>query len=48
VERQKDGKFQRRKFEVEEFEMEMVGNQLIDTYAKIKKHEFTNGCGEED
>ena len=48
VEKQKDGRFQRRKFEVEEFEMEIVGNQLVDSYTKIKNHEFSNGCGEEN
>ncbi len=48
VERQKDGRFQRRKFEVEEFEMEIVGRQLVESYAKIKNHEFTEGCGEEN
>lgn len=48
VERQKDGRFQRRKFEVEEFEMEIVGKQLVDSYAKIKNHEFNEGCGEEN
>jgi len=47
VEKQKDGRFQRRKFEVEEFEMEIVGKQLVDSYSKIKNHEFTDGCGDE-
>ena len=48
VEKQKDGRFQRRKFEVEEFEMEIVGKQLVDSYTKIKNHEFSEGCGEEN
>ncbi len=48
VEKQKDGRFQRRKFEVEEFEMEIVGKQLVDSYTKIKNHEFSIGCGEEN
>ncbi|MEM9545657.1 MAG: ATP-dependent DNA helicase [Bacteroidota bacterium] len=43
----KDGKFNKRKFEVEPFEMEIVGDQLTDTYTKIKNHEFTEGCGDE-
>jgi DNA helicase-2/ATP-dependent DNA helicase PcrA len=47
VEKTKDEKFYRRKFEVEPFEMEIVGKQLIETYAKIKNHEFSNGCEEE-
>lgn len=47
VEKTKEGKFYRRKFEVEPFEMEIVGDQLIDTYDKIKRHEFTKGCEEE-
>ena len=48
VEKQKDGRFQRRKFEVEEFEMEIVGKQLVDSYKSIQNHEFTKGCGEEN
>ena len=48
VEKTKEGKFYRRKFEVEPFEMEIVGDQLTDTYEKIKKHEFTTGCEEEN
>lgn len=47
VEAQKDGRFQRRKFEVEEFEMEIVGQQLVDSYTKIMNHEFAEGCGDE-
>lgn len=47
VEKTKEGKFYRRKFEVEPFEMEIVGKQLTDTFAKIKNHEFTVGCEEE-
>lgn len=47
VEAQKTGKFQRRKFEVEEFEIEIVGTQLKETYESIKNHEFTEGCGDE-
>ena len=47
VEKTKEGKFYRRKFEVEPFEMEIVEKQLTDTYAKIKNHEFTIGCEEE-
>ena len=27
---------------------EVVANQLIESYAKIMKHEFSQGCGEED
>jgi DNA helicase-2/ATP-dependent DNA helicase PcrA len=48
VEKTKEGKFYRRKFEVEQFEMVIVGDQLTDTYEKIKKHEFTTGCEEEN
>ncbi|MDF1697297.1 MAG: ATP-dependent DNA helicase [Saprospiraceae bacterium] len=48
VEMTKEGKFYRRKYEVEPFEMDIVGEQLTDTYAKIKKHEFTTGCEEEN
>lgn len=48
VEKQKDGRFQRRKFEVEEFEMEIVGKQLVDSYKGIQNHEFTKGCDEEN
>ncbi len=47
VEKTKDGKFYRRKFEVEPFEIKVVGEQLTDTYTKIKNHEFTTGCEEE-
>ncbi len=47
VEKTKEGRFYRRKFEVEPFEMEIVGAQLTDTYDKIKRHEFTEGCEEE-
>jgi len=47
VEKTKEGKFYRRKFEVEPFEMEIVGEQLTDTFDRIKKHEFTKGCEEE-
>ena len=47
VERMKDGRFQRRKFEVEPFEMDIVGQQLSDTYDRIKNYEFSNGCNEE-
>ena len=47
VEKTKEGRFYRRKFEVEPFEMEIVGDQLTDTYDKIKRHEFTTGCEEE-
>ena len=35
-------------FEVSDFEIETVGNQLKDTYQKIKNHEFADGCQEED
>jgi len=48
VEAQKDGRFQKREFEVEDFEIEIVGQQLKETYQKIKNHEFTEGCGEEN
>jgi len=48
VEQTKDGRFHRRKFEVEPFEMEIVGTQLTDTYEKIKNHEFTQGCEEDN
>ena len=48
VEMSKEGKFYRRKFEVELFEMEIVGDQLTSTYASIKNHEFTKGCEEEN
>ena len=47
VEKTKEGRFHRRKFEVEQFEMDIVGQQLTDSYEKIKNHEFTNGCEEE-
>lgn len=47
VERTKEGKFYRRKFEVEQFEMDIVGEQLTNTYESIKNHEFDKGCEEE-
>jgi DNA helicase-2/ATP-dependent DNA helicase PcrA len=48
VEKTKEGRFYRRKFEVEPFEMDIVGDQLKDTYEKIKNHEFMTGCEEEN
>jgi len=47
VEAQKDGRFQRREFTVEGFEIEIVGDQLKSVYNKIKNHEFDKGCGDE-
>jgi len=47
VEAQKDGRFQRREFTVEGFEVDIVGDQLKSVYDKIKNHEFDKGCGDE-
>jgi DNA helicase-2/ATP-dependent DNA helicase PcrA len=48
VEKNKDGKFQRKEFSIESFEIEKVGEQLQSTYAAILAHEFTPGCGDAD
>ena len=41
-------KLVRKTIEVSPEDMAIVEQQLVDSYAKIKNHEFEKGCGEED
>lgn len=43
----KTGKFFNRKYIVQTEEIKVVGEQIKDTWDKIHRHEFQNGCNEE-
>ncbi|GLR17710.1 ATP-dependent helicase [Portibacter lacus] len=43
-----DDKFKRAEFEVSDFEIVFVGEQLSSVYQKIKNKEFSKGCNEDD
>ena len=43
-----DEKFKHKTFEVSDFEVEIVGDQVVDVYQKIKNKEFSSGCNEDD
>ncbi len=48
VQPNKEGDYFRKKQEVSDQDIELVGEQIVDTYQKIKEHEFNRGCGKED
>lgn len=43
-----DDKFKRHTIVIDPFELDIVEKQLIDSYQKIKAHQFEPGCGKED
>jgi len=47
VEKDNNDKFRKVEFNIEPFETDIVGLQLIETYNNIKNHVFTPGCGDE-
>ena len=48
VEPDKNDDFIQKVFEVDPLDLEIVGRQLVDTYNKIKHHQFQEGCREEN
>ncbi len=48
LEKDSNGDFKQKAFEVSDMEIEIVSEQLKESYKKIKNHDFENGCGEED
>ena len=48
VEPDKQHKFQHFKMVVSQKDLEIVGDQLVDSYTRIMNHEFSRGCGEEN
>ena len=48
IEPDDNGKNKNYVIDVKEEHMQIVEDQLLDTYDKIKAHEFEKGCGEED
>lgn len=47
IEPNKDGKYKNYPREVEQFEIDIVENQLTHSYKKIMNHEFEKGCNDE-
>ena len=47
LEPDKDDKFLVKSFEVEDFEVDIVADQLTTTYEKIMNHEFSEGCNDD-
>jgi DNA helicase-2/ATP-dependent DNA helicase PcrA len=47
VEPDKFDNYQQFKIAVDPKDVQIVGDQLVDVYQKIKNHEFTKGCGED-
>ncbi len=47
VEPEKKGGFYKHKFEINSKDVKIVSSQIVDTYDKIKQHEFNKGCGDE-
>lgn len=47
IEKNSKDQFTQRQFDIEQFEMDMVGDQLVETYNNIKAHKFDEGCRDE-
>lgn len=48
IEPDQDGNTNRATIEVSDHDLEVVGEQIIDTYGRIQRHEFAQGCGDPD
>jgi DNA helicase-2/ATP-dependent DNA helicase PcrA len=48
VEPVSEGEYYREKYVISPADIEMVTEQITDTYAKIMAHEFSTGCGKKE